>query len=94
MWESEKIEGLEDELQVVMDRMETEGIFEDLRKNWQQVVNQLWKEYRLQEIMWLQKARIRWLKIGYRNSQYFHKVCKVRDFEENMANLSFDGEIL
>lgn len=58
VWGSEKIKILEGELHEVVTRMERDGVSDDLRKNRLQILNHLWKEYRLEERMWLQKARV------------------------------------
>lgn len=62
IWGSEKIKYLEDQLQVVVNRMESEGVDTQLRKDRLEVLNQLWKEYRVQESRMLQKSRIRWIR--------------------------------
>lgn len=41
--------------------------------------------------MWVQKSRLNWLRVGDKNSCFFHKVCKVRESRNNLANLIFDG---
>lgn len=71
--------------------MESEGVGADLRKERLDILNQLWQAYRAEESRWLQKTRIRWLKVGDRNSNFFHRVCKVRDAKKNIHNLAFNG---
>lgn len=85
---------LENNLQELMSRMEKEGATEDLRKERLQVTNNLWKEYRTKELMWLQKSRIRWLREGDRNSSFFHKQCKARESRNSLDHLLFNGTVL
>ncbi|XP_057432197.1 uncharacterized protein LOC130724947 [Lotus japonicus] len=49
VWGSVKIHELEDRLNAVMGRMENEGNSIDLRKHRLEILNQLWREYRLEE---------------------------------------------
>lgn len=41
---------------------------------------------------WFQKSRLRWLKVGDRNSSFFHKVYKIRTSRERLKLLSYNGE--
>lgn len=47
-WSSEKIKGLEESLQEVVSRMELEGVNFELRKERLGILNNLWKEYKIQ----------------------------------------------
>lgn len=74
--------------------MENEGAFDDLRKDRLLILNNLWLEYRKEESMWIQKARVRWLNFGDKNSHYFHKVSKVKESRCSLSSIAFDGEVL
>lgn len=74
--------------------MEQDGADEESRKLRLEVLNNLWKEYRLEERMWLQKSRVRWLREGDKNTSFFHRTCKVRQAQRNLKNLSFNGAVL
>lgn len=63
-WGVENIKILEEELQCIMSRMENEGANEQLRKNRLEVLNKLWRLYKIEESKWIQKSRNRWLKEG------------------------------
>lgn len=94
VWGSEKIKSLEVQLHEIVSKMDIEGASEVLRIERLQLLNNLWKEYRKEESMWVQKARVRWLNFGDNNSQYFHKVSKVKESRCSLRNLSFNGESL
>lgn len=47
---------MEDNLHDLISRMEREGASNELRTNRLQLLNNLWKEYRKEECMWVQKA--------------------------------------
>ncbi|XP_057419403.1 uncharacterized protein LOC130713636 [Lotus japonicus] len=93
-WGSEKIKELEEKLHDTMSRMEREGVSDELRRGRLAILNHLWAEYRKEESKWLQKSRLRWLKLGDKNSHYFHNSCKVRESHNSLANLIFNGVCL
>ncbi|XP_057425669.1 uncharacterized protein LOC130719035 [Lotus japonicus] len=93
-WGVEKIKILEESLNDIMQRMENEGVSENLRRDRLVILEDLWKEYRVEERTWLAKSRLRWMKEGDRKSRYFHKVCKVKMAKKNLSQLEFGGRVL
>lgn len=93
-WGSTKIKQLEDQLKEILAKMEQEGVDDASRKERLMILNDLWIEYKLEERMWLQKSRVRWLNEGDKNTKFFHKVCRTRQSRKNLDHLCFNGEVL
>ncbi|KAK9931811.1 hypothetical protein M0R45_019074 [Rubus argutus] len=49
---------------------------------------------RLQEILWKEKARLRWLSDGDRNTQYFHAMCRARRHRSSITLLQNNDEVI
>ncbi|XP_057456943.1 uncharacterized protein LOC130747902 [Lotus japonicus] len=87
----EKIKLLESELQVVMERLESVGMNEELRAKRSQVLSGLWEGYRIEESKWRQKSRVKWLKEGDKNTSFFHFVSKSRRAKNHIHKLNVRG---
>ncbi|XP_057452783.1 uncharacterized protein LOC130744629 [Lotus japonicus] len=92
-WGSAKIVSLEQKVHDLMVIMERDGVTEELRKERLMTLNDLWKEYRLEESMWLQKSRMKWVKEGDRNTRFFHRVCKEKASSRSLVNLRVDNQV-
>lgn len=57
--------------------MEVEDTSDSLREERLACLNHLWREYRLEESMWIQKAKVKWIREGGHNTSFFHKICNV-----------------
>lgn len=89
-----KIKELEDRLKEVMRAMENEGVFEELRREHLRVLDELGKEYRAEEPIWLTKSRMQWQKEGDRNTRFYHRVCKAKVARRNISQLACEGRVL
>lgn len=94
LFRAEILRSLESNLQEVMDRLGTEGTTDDLRKKRAEVLGHLWQEYRVEESKWRQKARVRWIKEGDKNTAFFHSTCKVRQARKQIHKLLVQEEII
>lgn len=52
------------------------------------------KALHFQEVFWQEKARLNWHLQGDMNTQFFHKMVKVRNVTKQMSMLKHDGEII
>ena len=73
-------------------KMESIGLSEAKRYRRNSLRNELWRAYRLEEMMWRQKSRVKWLKEGDRNTTFFHSVVAARRRSNFLGFLSFDGK--
>ncbi|XP_057432300.1 uncharacterized protein LOC130725057 [Lotus japonicus] len=87
----EKISALETELQVTMDRLSLEGADITLRQKRLCILDGLWQEFRKEETRWRQKARVKWIREGDRNTSYFHSTCKIRMAKKQISHLVVGG---
>lgn len=92
-WGSSKIVLLEKKVNDLMAQMEREGVTVELRRERMMALNDLWKEYRKEESLWLHKSRMKWLMVRDRNTRFFHRVSKMRAARKNLMNLQVNGEI-
>ncbi|XP_057425984.1 uncharacterized protein LOC130719378 [Lotus japonicus] len=82
-----RINTIEADLQVTMDRLASEEPGIELRKNRLTILEGLWQEYRKEEYRWRQKARVRWLREGDRNTSFFHSISKIRKSKKLISQL-------
>lgn len=83
----ENIKSLEEELQVIMERLELDGDSEELKIKRCQIISGLWDGYKAEESKWLQKSRVRWFKEGDKNTSFFHFTSKMRRAKNSISRL-------
>ncbi|MCI29483.1 RNA-directed DNA polymerase (Reverse transcriptase), partial [Trifolium medium] len=52
------------------------------------------KTLKLEEEFWREKARVKWLADGDRNTAYFHKIAKIRHVTKNISVLRHGDDLL
>ncbi|XP_057426328.1 uncharacterized protein LOC130719736 [Lotus japonicus] len=77
-----------------MVNLEIDGSSLDLRKKRFDILNGLWQEYRVEEVKWRQKSRLKWLKEGDKNSAFFHSISKKRQYRKNISKLVVEGNTI
>ncbi|CAN0926381.1 LINE-1 reverse transcriptase homolog [Linum grandiflorum] len=76
-----------------LDRKEESGEF--TREDWLHRANlkcELDKLWKLEEISWKQKARDNWLKLGDRNTKYFHRIANFNRRRNHLDGIFMNGE--
>ncbi|CAN1348763.1 hypothetical protein LINPERPRIM_LOCUS41571 [Linum perenne] len=75
-----------------LDQLEDSGIFSEqerlLRISIKCELDRLWK---MEEISWSQKAKETWLKLGDRNTRFFHRVANARKRHNNLDRILVNG---
>ncbi|KAE8673743.1 Gamma-tubulin complex component 2 [Hibiscus syriacus] len=82
-----KISLIEDDIQQKQGTVDSEVLVElkNLRA-------ELWKLYRIQEQIWFQYSRTKWIVDGDRNTKYFHTCATIRNKRNALLALNFKGE--
>ncbi|GKV02143.1 hypothetical protein SLEP1_g14613 [Rubroshorea leprosula] len=57
----------------------------------QEGVQEMWDILRKREVIWRQKSRSNWVKLGDANTRFFHKVANGRKAQNNIMGLICDG---
>ena len=69
------------------------GISEVERIERNKLLFKLWKALRIEESLWRQKSRVRWLKESDRNTSFFHSVAMRRRRANFLGQLTFAYQI-
>ncbi|OMO50707.1 hypothetical protein CCACVL1_30311 [Corchorus capsularis] len=56
--------------------------------------SELWKLYRVEELEWQQKSRLRWNKEGDRNTRFFHLMASSRNRTNAIKSLIHEGLLI
>ncbi|KAE8705601.1 hypothetical protein F3Y22_tig00110419pilonHSYRG00004 [Hibiscus syriacus] len=59
-----------------------------------QFKSNLWRLYRIEESIWFQKSRARWIKDGDRNTRFFHLSALNRSKRNEITSLNFNGFVV
>lgn len=78
-------------LEVASESKTLSQIEKDLRR---QLSSDIVRLHRLNERMWKQKSREKWIKEGDRNTKFFHLVAKGRQRKKNLDSLMVDGRMI
>lgn len=87
-----RVKTLEAELQEVMGMLELEGASEELLSQRRAVLSGLWDGYKAEESKWQQKARVKWLQSGDKNTAFFHRVSKIRRAKNHIYKIKANGQ--
>ncbi|KAE8678433.1 hypothetical protein F3Y22_tig00111410pilonHSYRG00088 [Hibiscus syriacus] len=91
---SEAITGLESKFYDLEIKAQSSGLSS---LDWEQLLssrNELWKLYRIEESIWFQLSREKWIKDGDRNTRFFHLCAVNRNRFNSISELKVDGEVL
>ena len=93
-WKKSKLNTLDDRINMVekdlaiIDARWTEGVVTNEDKQSKALLtSQLWKLFRMEEMQWKQKSRLKWLKCGDKNTRFFHTTAKIRKRNNNVEKL-------
>ncbi|KAK3205692.1 hypothetical protein Dsin_019738 [Dipteronia sinensis] len=90
-WARISAKSWEDQLAKIEERVIKHGWLMDLRQERIQILAELWKNLRLEELEWRQKSKIKWIVKGDRNYRFFHYVANGRRITNYIADISFEG---
>ncbi|KAE8711371.1 Ethanolamine-phosphate cytidylyltransferase [Hibiscus syriacus] len=91
---SEAITGLESKIYDMEIKAQSSGLS---TLDWEQLLssrNELWKLHRIEESIWFQLSREKWIKDGDRNTRFFHLCAVNRNRFNTISELKVDGEVL
>ncbi|KAK3217734.1 hypothetical protein Dsin_011704 [Dipteronia sinensis] len=83
---------MEARLEAIELSAKTSGWNEGLRDQRCKVMAEIWTTLLKEERNWRQKARVKWLVEGDRNSSFFHMVCNSRRRRNFIDNISIRGD--
>ncbi|KAK3226756.1 hypothetical protein Dsin_006618 [Dipteronia sinensis] len=84
---------IEGQLEAIDKKAGLVGWTERIRKERWKLMEKLWESLRREEQMWCQKSRIKWLKEGDRNTNFFHCMANGRRKVNFIGGVTFDGEV-
>ncbi|XP_039068401.1 uncharacterized protein LOC120214620 [Hibiscus syriacus] len=100
-WSSRKFNGISDSIETLEGRInevELKAQGSNLSpQEWEQVKqsrSNLWRLYRIEESVWFQRARTRWIKGGDRNTRFFHLCALNRNRRNAITSLKINGTVV
>ncbi|KAE8681880.1 hypothetical protein F3Y22_tig00111300pilonHSYRG00005 [Hibiscus syriacus] len=88
----------EEGLELKINDLEFKAQTEDLsQQDWGQLLQfrwTLWKFYRIEESIWFQKSRARWIKDGDRNTRFFYLTALNRSRRNEITSLKINGSVV
>lgn len=98
-WKKEEIGGIESrklsclqKIESLKERNMERGLEEEEKAKMMENEKDYHKILRMEEISWLQKSKVSWLKEGDKNTKLFHKTACWREANNYMSHLKVDGE--
>ncbi|KAK8693157.1 hypothetical protein V6N13_070751 [Hibiscus sabdariffa] len=81
-WNSERCGNFDLKVKILeekIDNLEATGYLDGgSQEELAQLRSELWETLRLQEVLWRQKSRMNWMKLGDSNTAFFHKSVKIK----------------
>ncbi|KAK3221147.1 hypothetical protein Dsin_015117 [Dipteronia sinensis] len=91
--EDYSLEKLESRLKVIEARAKVSGWNPNLRDERRKVLADMWSALLKEKRNWRQKARVKWIPEGDRNSNFFHLVCNARRRRNFFDKIYIDGAL-
>ncbi|KAK8655662.1 hypothetical protein V6N13_108234 [Hibiscus sabdariffa] len=86
-----QITKLEKRIETFDERSEDSQLDEVAQEELKQCQWELWEVLKLQESLWKQKSRMKWLKEGDSNTTFFHRATKVRANRRGLNGLMIEN---
>ncbi|KAE8698885.1 Phospholipid-transporting ATPase 3 [Hibiscus syriacus] len=100
-WSSREFNGISDSIETLEGRineLELKAQGSNLSpQEWDQVKqfrSNLWRLYRIEESVWFQRARTRWIKGGDRNTRFFHLCALNKNRRNAITSLKINGTVV
>ncbi|XP_058761813.1 uncharacterized protein LOC131635226 [Vicia villosa] len=90
----DNVKTAEDNLKEIQDKIVKEGTLDALDVIERNAQDQLDLALQREEIFWKEKARVKWKAEGDRNTQFFHRIAKIKQVTKRISCLKVDGNLI